>query len=166
MKGFVAGTLLACFAFANPVWADDFEDGLHAAWGLDYVGAYEIWLPLAENGNTRAQYSIGELFADRLLTYNDGEDRDYREAVRWFRMAAEAGSPQGQYHLGQMYHMGRGVMADFVLAYMWANIAYGNGLNAAAISRDNAASFLDAAQIAEAQALARACVAAQYRDCD
>lgn len=161
----IAAALIA-ISGANPVWADEFEDGLHAAWGLNYLEAYETWLPLAENGHLRAQYSIGELFAERLLTFNDGEDRDYREAVQWFRRAAEAGSPQGQYHLGRMYHMGRGVMEDYILAYMWANIAYGNGLNSAATSRDNAASFLNSDQIAEAQGLARACLASNYRRCD
>ena len=57
--------------------------------------------------------------------YEDGKGvaRDYAEAVKWYRLAAEQGDATGQINLGAMYYQGRGVAQDYVRAYMWADLA-------------------------------------------
>ena len=45
-----------------------------------------------------------------------GVTRDQKEAVRWFRKAAERGFAGGQLMLAKMYAKGWGVMRDDVMA--------------------------------------------------
>jgi TPR repeat protein len=54
-----------------------------------------------------------------------------------------------------MYFAGRGVPQDYVMAHMWLNLAVANGNDVAAGARDTVSAKMTAAQIAEAQKLAR-----------
>ena len=47
--------------------------------------------------------------------YDDGTGvtQDYKEAVKWYKLAAEKGTPIAQYSLGMMYEEGKGVSQDF-----------------------------------------------------
>ena len=49
----------------------------------------------------------------------NGYSQNYTEAVRYYRMAAEAGHPTAQNNLGQMYNMGWGVREDKHMAFYW-----------------------------------------------
>ena len=53
--------------------------------------------------------------------YNNGSGvpRDYAEAARWYRRAAEQGHPSAQFKLGVMYHKGEGVPQDYAEAVRW-----------------------------------------------
>jgi len=64
-----------------------------------------------------------------------------------------------------MYRNGEGVIQDNVYAHMWFNIAAASGDENGARNRDAIASQMTPAQIAEAQTLARECVAKNYRGC-
>ena len=71
-----------------------------------------------------------------------GVSRDYGEAVRWYRFAADQGEPQGLNNLAHMYRDGVGVQQDYVQAYLWLNLAAGRfsaneKRTAAAKDRDN-----------------------------
>ena len=82
----------------------DYERGLELFQQADYAGAYKIWLPLAKNGDARAQTMIGELYKNSW-----GVAFNVREAERWHLMAAEQGYPEGQYNLGNLYVEGWGI---------------------------------------------------------
>ena len=47
--------------------------------------------------------------------YQTGKNvtQDYKEAVKWYRMAAEQGDAQAQNSLGVMYANGEGVIQDY-----------------------------------------------------
>ena len=45
--------------------------------------------------------------------------RNDTEAAKWYRLAAEQGSPRGQYNLAVLYVMGRGVNHDEAEALRW-----------------------------------------------
>ena len=45
-----------------------------------------------------------------------GVKTDYKEAVKWYRPAAEAGDPEAQSGLGLMYEKGGGVAQDYAEA--------------------------------------------------
>ena len=45
--------------------------------------------------------------------------QDYKEAVEWYRKAAEQGFAEAQHSLGAMYANGLGVKQDFVKALKW-----------------------------------------------
>ena len=97
-----------------------------------------------------AQNNLGLMFE-----LGQGVTRDYAEAARWYRKAAEQGEALAQDNLGRMYEQGRGVTQDYVLAHMWHNLAAAQGDDDAAKARDGLAQQMTPDQIAEAQRLAR-----------
>lgn len=91
----------------------------------------------AEEGDAEAQFAMG-------ANYGNGNEVaiDYREAVKWYRMAVEQGHASAQNNLGIMYEYGRSVdvnvdeaarlyrlSADQGNSYAWGNLAdmYENG---------------------------------------
>ena len=89
------------------------------------------------------------------MYYNgQGVQRDYAEAAKWARRAAEQGYAPAQADLGVMYWNGQGVPQDAVLAYMWLILAAAQEPDAVE-ERDMAASQMTLNEIAEAQRLAR-----------
>ena len=66
----------------GPAWAG-FDDGMAAVKRGDYHAAHEIWLPLAERGDMRAQYNVGVLY-DRGL----GVPQNFAGAAKWYLAAA------------------------------------------------------------------------------
>jgi TPR repeat protein len=84
-----------------------------------------------------------------------GVPQDYKQAVEWYRKAAEQGYEPAQFNLGLMYENGRGVTQDFVQAHKWVNLAATTGDKVAIYSRDELAAKMTTSQIEEAQRLAR-----------
>jgi Sel1 repeat len=56
-----------------------------------------------------------------------GVPRDYPEAVRWYRKAADQGYAKAQYDLGNMYSQGKGVPQDYAEAARWYRKAADQG---------------------------------------
>jgi len=83
--------------------------------------------------------------------------REYAEAVRRYRKAADMGDAKAQFNLGRMYAEGKGVTQDYVLAYMWINLSASTavGEDQRYAMRDEVASKLTRKQLEEAQRLAR-----------
>lgn len=84
----------------------------------------------------------------------DGTAKNDGEAVKWFRKAAELGLANAQGMLGIMYAKGQAVPQDYVLAYMWLQLAT-EGNQGAAQFRDGLGQRMTAAQVAEGQRRAR-----------
>jgi hypothetical protein len=78
----------------------------------NYKSALRGLLPLAEQGDPRAQTTLG------LLYYRGSKDvpRNEAEAAKWFRVAAEHGDATAQFNLGVMYSEGQGMPQDHVKA--------------------------------------------------
>jgi TPR repeat protein len=70
--------------------------------------------PFAESGDAKAQSYLGNMYE-----YGDGVQRDYREALRWFLMAAEQGDAHSQAHAGYLYEQGLGVARDEKISAEW-----------------------------------------------
>jgi len=116
----------------------------------DYATTLRLSRPLAEQGDAMSQLGLGFLYFS-----GKGVGRDYVEAAKWYRRAADQGNGSGQESLGRMYASGLGVRQDYVTAYQWFNLAAANGDGAAMASRDEIATRMTPAQIAEAQKLSR-----------
>ena len=101
-------------------------------------------------GHIVAQFNLGWMYAKG----EGGVKRDYTQAVKWYRMAAEQGDAWAQNNLGEMYARGEGVPRNHVQAYMWLGLAIKGGFKPAIASRDRLAKKMTAAQIAEAERLA------------
>jgi hypothetical protein len=73
-----------------------------------------LTLQLAERGVASAQYHLA-------LKYDNGQrvPKDYKEAVKWYRLAAEQGHDEAQYNLGNKYDKGQGVQQDYKEAVKW-----------------------------------------------
>lgn len=100
----------------------DFAIGSAAYDAGDYAKARRHLLPLAEQGNVKAQYALG-----RLYEKGRGVDRDFVEALKWYRKAAEKGHADSQYRLAVGYGYGLGVVKDEAVATEWLRKAAENG---------------------------------------
>ena len=78
------------------------------------------------------------------------------EAIGQWQAAAGSGDRRAMHALGRLYHQGLGVLQDYVEAHKWLNLAASRGEAAALAERDALAEKMTPAQVAEAQALARA----------
>ena len=91
--------------------------------------------------------------------------QDYAEAIRLFRLAVEDGHAQAMYALGTAYLLGNGVVEDYVKAHMWINLSAALSAENAIKQRTSLAELMTQQQIAEAQKLARECLARKYKGC-
>ena len=62
----------------------------------------------------------------RMLRDGDGIESDPAKAVRWLKVAADAGSAEAQYNLAQLYRDGTGVPADQAEAIRLFRLAAGS----------------------------------------
>jgi TPR repeat protein len=73
----------------------------------------------AAAGDAGAQARMG----DACRIGGEFGEVDLKEAVRWYRLAAEQGNPHGQTNLGAMYQHGMGVPKDVSAAVNWYRLA-------------------------------------------
>ena len=83
MRGVVVLFLLAIHP---ALAADDLVAGMKAYKRGDFAAALSLWQPLAEEGNSAAQYNIG-----RMHAYGEAVVQDFVEAYKWFLLASEGG---------------------------------------------------------------------------
>ena len=76
----------------------------------------------AAQGNARAQYNLGVMYAMGL-----GVPQDSREALKWFHLSAAQGNAGAQYNLGVMYANGYGVPQDSRESLKWFRLAAAQG---------------------------------------
>ncbi len=73
------------------------------------------------------KYSVNKVFGAENQSggYEEGlgVPQDYKEAFKWFRLAAEQGFADGQCCLGDMYYEGEGVPHDYAEAIKWWKLA-------------------------------------------
>jgi uncharacterized protein len=100
----------------------DAEAGYAAYEKGKYEAALKTLRPLAENGDVRAQSTLG-------LMYHRGRgvQQDDAEAVRWFRLAADRGDAVAEFNLGVMYAEGQAVPQDNAEAAKWYRLAADQG---------------------------------------
>jgi clan AA aspartic protease (TIGR02281 family) len=103
--------LLMLVAVARGADAGPLEDAEAAMDRGDYATAYRLWRPLADQGDARAQYKVGDMYHWGL-----GPPQDYAEALKWLRKAADQGNAEAQVALAYMYETGDGVSVDYVEA--------------------------------------------------
>ena len=153
---------LSCFLmlFAAPISAQDFEKGLEAAQSGDFETALKKWAPLADAGDSSAQFNVALLYGNGW-----GVPQDYKEVVKWYILATEQGDAAAQFNLGNMYNKGQGVLADFIIAHMWSNIAAANGNEPGAENRELIAKNMTPEDISQAQTMAKVCMNSNYEKC-
>ncbi len=114
---------------------------------LDKANA-DDFVAAARNGDPVAMFLAGYVAASRASTASE-----VAEAARWFERAADRGVPAAMGNLGLLYVRGLGVPQDFVLGYMWLNVAAAAGLPEAGALRDSVGANMTPVEIADAQKL-------------
>ena len=153
--------LVASFGGPGPARADAVEDGVAALTAGDTKKAFELWRPLAEQGDAAAQMLLGSLYERGAYVKQDND-----EALKWYRLSAEQGEPLAQFNLAGMYARGQGTDRDFQLAYIWYTLSASQGFPAAAQNREAAARFLTPQQLIEAEGTVKQCRALGYKGCE
>ena len=90
-----------------------------------------------------------------MYDYGKGVLEDDKEAVKWYRKAAEQGLAGAQYNLGVMYGSGDGVLQDYVNSYAWTDIAGANGHDIKKFKSEFLKKKMTPEQIAKAQELSK-----------
>jgi TPR repeat protein len=80
----------------------------------DWAAVVDLWQRAAARNHRRAQFYLGTCY-DR----GKGVTQDLRQAMRWYRAAAENGLPEAQYNLAFGYREGIGVLQDLGAAVYW-----------------------------------------------
>src|SRR6202142_3725880 len=72
--------------------------------GVAVPGRFQEYTANAEQGDAEAQFNLG-------FCYDDGRcvEKDYGEAVKWYRKAAAQNFAPAQFNLGYCYANGQGV---------------------------------------------------------
>jgi TPR repeat protein len=87
IKAAVAALIFAV-GFAGSVAAGPYEDATAAYNKDDYAAAASWYRKAAEQGDARAQFNLGIMYAE-----GEGVPQDYAVAASWFRKAAEQNNP-------------------------------------------------------------------------
>lgn len=89
----------------------------------NYARAYLALLPMANNGDARAQYLVAQMSDNGLGPVA----LDPVDAARWYTRAAEKNNADAQFALANAYSIGRGVPVDPSQAIKWLTRAADNG---------------------------------------
>src|SRR5271154_4270679 len=116
------GVLMITLVLVSAAVAGPYEDGTAAQFNGDYASALRLWRPLADQGDTRAQYGVGSMYER-----GQGVPQNYAEAARWYHRAAELGDVSMQFDLGSMYHFGQVVSQNYTEAVRWYRRAADQG---------------------------------------
>ena len=93
---------------------DKFMRGYKSYLKNDFKMALAHWIPLAEAGNTNAQYFLGIMYLN-----GQGTKKNWAEAAHWFQASAEQGDVGAQYLFGEMNLKGMGLVRDYRKAGIW-----------------------------------------------
>jgi hypothetical protein len=87
--------------------SDAGTDALSAYTKGDYKTALKLLKPMAEQGNTFAEFTIGKMYA-----YGEGTAKDPKKGAAYIQSAADKGLATAQYHMAQLCMQGLGVARD------------------------------------------------------
>jgi len=73
----------------------------------EYLEAARLVRPLADRGDARAQFLMGQ-----MLFFGLGMERNDAQAATFYGLAAQAGNTEAQYRLGYLHATGQGVAYD------------------------------------------------------
>lgn len=111
---------VACLVLASGPgvgWAD-LDAGQRALGRSDYATALKELQPLAERGNSEAQFALG-----RMYSYGWGVKKDELEAARWYREAASQGHAKARRLLLNLCELGVGAAQNRSDAEKWKSLA-------------------------------------------
>lgn len=106
----------------DAVLARQFQQGVDAYDAKRFARAFELWLPLAQNGDLAAQRNVAHLLRRGL-----GVEQDLIRARKFYEQSAEFGFVTAQTNLGVMLLNGEGGDKDAEEAAIWFDRAARGG---------------------------------------
>jgi len=95
-------------------YSQTFAEGKAAYQIKDYEKALEIFRPLAEQGDSDAQATLGIMYE-----FGRGVPIDKKVAMEWYIKAAMQGNPNVQHDIGVKLFQGQGMKQDYEQAAYW-----------------------------------------------
>lgn len=92
------GLATQAFAVGDYIWEEKFNKAL----------------PKAEQGDTKAQYAVGE-----MLEKGKGTVKNTKKAFSWYSKAAKQGNKKAAYKVGRAYLDGKGISRNYKKAHEW-----------------------------------------------
>jgi TPR repeat protein len=115
IRGMCLTAALVGVVALSPVHAQDYNKGFLAAEAGDYKTAAQTWGPLADEGDSAAQFNIALMYHSGL-----GVPVDETKAVEWYRRSANNGYTKAQEFLAAAYREGWfGLPQDAQKAAYW-----------------------------------------------
>ena len=115
--------LIAALSITTSLTAHaDFIDGTNLYSNGDYNGAYNEFLPEANNGDYLSEYYLGKMYFE-----GTGITKDYTQSLTWYEKAAEQNDSISQMQTALMYKYGLGTNKNYIQAYKWFKIVSLNG---------------------------------------
>lgn len=114
--------LFVTFGTASAGPLEDFRDAVMAKERGDHATALRLFQKLADQGMPGGYFGIGLMHFE-----GSGVPRNYDEALKWYRLAAEKEHYHAQFEIGAMYDTGTGVRRDHAEAARWYRRAAGHG---------------------------------------
>ncbi len=108
MMAFLVATALS----VSTAHSQNYEMGKSAYFDRDYKTAFTIFYALAQKGEIRSLFEVGNMYENGL-----GVQKNSINAVEWYMKAVGAGHVRAAYRLGRMYMKGRGVRKDYGAAF-------------------------------------------------
>jgi TPR repeat protein len=102
--------------------AIDHKEAFEAYNRGDYSTALKLYGPLADRGETTAEYVVGLMYAN-----GQGVPQSYPEAMKWHKKVADRGEALAQFSVGVMYLKGLGVPQNSAEASRWFRKAADQG---------------------------------------
>jgi TPR repeat protein len=176
-----AASVVAALALAAGVASADVKTGVDAWQRGDFGAAVAEWRPLADRGDSDAQYNLGQAYkmgrgvpADLriaqtwyekaaqqghpqaaanlgLILFQNGEQQ---RAIPWLKMAADADDPRAQYVLGTALFNGDVAGKDWPRAYALMSRAAAQGFPPAAANLQSMDQYIPEAQRRQGLAMA------------
>jgi TPR repeat protein len=98
MRFLISVMMVAILLSASGAMAGAFEDGVAAYDRMDWATAIRVLRPLAERGDVKAQLLVAHMYS-----WGQGVPADRKEALRWYRRAAEQGDAVAEAEVGAAY---------------------------------------------------------------
>jgi TPR repeat protein len=120
--------------------------------------------PLAEQGEAKWQYFLGTCYESGI----GGVERDYAEALKWLRKAAEQGYGDALADMAYMYGGGFGVPKNYMLAEMYVELAEAQHAKTDSLKMTRAVvrKHVTKDETADAKKRAAECVRANFKGCE
>lgn len=103
-----------------------FNEGVAAYDAGDFTGAFNVWLPIAQENDLAAMRNVAI-----LLREGKGVEKDAQRALYFFERAGRAGLVSAQVNTAFMYLNGEGTAQDYKTASFWFHAAAVAGVPAA-----------------------------------